>query len=68
MTPFGKYLKHRLRELGMTQRELAEKAGVNLTTVENWIGGRTSPRVSNLAALAEALKTTTQKLVKEEGR
>ena len=45
-------------ELGLSQRELAEKIGVNQATLSKWESDRMAPRSKNLQALADALKVT----------
>ncbi|MGE4133905.1 MAG: helix-turn-helix transcriptional regulator [Bdellovibrionales bacterium] len=44
--------------LGLTQSELAQRAGVSLATVQNIEAGRANPEYSTLAALAESLGKT----------
>jgi transcriptional regulator with XRE-family HTH domain len=39
----GEHLKKRRRELGLLQREAAERMGVSAETVANWEKGRTKP-------------------------
>ena len=45
---------HRAR-LHMTQTQLAERIGVSLTTISAIETGQTDPRVSRIAAIADAL-------------
>jgi transcriptional regulator with XRE-family HTH domain len=40
---FGQRLKKRRRELGLLQREAAERMGVSAETVANWENGKTAP-------------------------
>lgn len=58
-------LHERMAELGTTQRQLAEQAGVSRTTVKelagNWRPRKRSPRT--LAALSEALDWPSGKLL-----
>jgi transcriptional regulator with XRE-family HTH domain len=39
MTNFSKFLKSKRKEVGLTQEELALKAGVGLRFVRNWSKG-----------------------------
>lgn len=52
----------RLRR-GETQRSLAAKAGISVKSYNAIETGRTSPRVSTVAKLADALKLTVPYLV-----
>lgn len=55
-------IKH-LRELrGMTQDQLSRIVGVDRVTIANWEGGKTEPKLSQAVKLAEALKTTVEKI------
>ncbi|MBQ4091665.1 MAG: helix-turn-helix transcriptional regulator [Clostridia bacterium] len=44
------------REIGLTQRELAEKVGVSAQAVSKWERGVSCPDISILDELAEALE------------
>ena len=46
-------------ERGMTQEQLAEKAGLNRVTIAKYEIGRVSPTAKNLGRLAKALGVTT---------
>src|SRR5260370_38093965 len=50
----GLLLRHRGRT-GLTQRELAERIGASVRTVENWEGGVNYPSAKPLQALIAAL-------------
>jgi DNA-binding XRE family transcriptional regulator len=39
----GEHLKKRRKELGLLQREAAERMGVSAETVANWESGKTEP-------------------------
>ena len=55
MNPFSKRLK-RIREIrGYTQKELAEKSGINVVTIQFYEYGTRHPRDEQLKKLAEAL-------------
>jgi transcriptional regulator with XRE-family HTH domain len=61
----------RLRELrtqaGLTQGELAEKAGVKRDAVARWERGTREPSWSNVVALADALAISTEEFRQEPG-
>lgn len=48
-------LKRKRRESGLTQRQLAEKSGVPLRTIQNWEGHVTEPLARPLKRVAEVL-------------
>lgn len=50
-----KRLKERREELGVTQEQLAELAGVGLRTVKEIDAGKGNPTVSTLLKLADVL-------------
>lgn len=52
---FPDLVARRRRELGMSQRRLAQKAGISNTTVHFIEQGRVSPRRDTMAMLCEAL-------------
>lgn len=52
---FGKRLRELRIQKGLTQRELAERAGLHITTVANYEINRREPKANQLKALAEAL-------------
>lgn len=52
---FGDKLKRLRDAAGLTQMQLAERAGVPLTTLRNWEHDRREPLVSALFKLADAL-------------
>lgn len=59
MTDFGKKVKARREQLGMTQEELAEKLGYKTkSTITKIECGINDPVLSRVSAFAEALDTT----------
>lgn len=60
----------RLRELrekaGLSQAELAEKAGTKQRSVSNWETGTAQPSFNQLPLLADALKTSVRNLMPKE--
>ncbi len=61
----------RLRELrteaGLTQEQLAERAGVKRDAVARWERGTREPSWSNVIALADALAVSTEAFRQESG-
>jgi transcriptional regulator with XRE-family HTH domain len=53
MTMAGRMLRHARRRAGLTQRELAAKAGIPQETIARIEAGRSDPRVSTLDRLLE---------------
>ena len=53
-TRIGTAIKRARERMRWTQRQLADAVGVNVKTVDNWEGGRTSPR-NRRGALEEVL-------------
>jgi transcriptional regulator with XRE-family HTH domain len=60
---FGERLAALLKEKGMQQQALAQKAGVTEAAVSHYIKGDRVPRASVMARIAEALGTTSDFLM-----
>jgi transcriptional regulator with XRE-family HTH domain len=62
--------KENLRTLrdrtGLSQTDLAKKAGVSLRSYQNWEVGNREPRIQVLPALAHALGVTVDELVADK--
>lgn len=54
----GQRILQRRKEIKMTQRRLAEAAGVSYASISLWESDKTEPRGKNLHSLAEALQCT----------
>jgi transcriptional regulator with XRE-family HTH domain len=52
------------RSVGLTQKQLAEKLGVESITVSRWERGVTSPSLPRLRRIAELTETTVSDLVR----
>ena len=52
---FGKKLRHFRSLRGMTQKELAERIGLNRSIITYWENGRSYPSLENIQQLAKAL-------------
>jgi transcriptional regulator with XRE-family HTH domain len=59
----GARVAARRRALGLTQEELAERANVNLKTVQGLEQGRTEPELRSMRQIARVLDTTIDALV-----
>ena len=55
MTTFAERLQQALADRGMSQRELADMAGVHPSTIYRWLYEDTLPRRAQLRAVAQAL-------------
>jgi len=53
---FGIILKEKRKERGLTQEELADRAGIHRTYVAGIEGGHRNPSLKNIYRLAKALK------------
>ena len=52
---FGERLKEILNERGMTQREIAEKAGITEASISRYIAFQRVPKVTHVLKIANAL-------------
>jgi len=62
----GARLRTARRSAGLTQRQLAEKLGVESITVSRWERGVTTPSLPRLRRIAELTETTVSDLVRSE--
>jgi transcriptional regulator with XRE-family HTH domain len=60
----GARLRTARRSAGLTQRQLAEKLGVESITVSRWERGVTTPSLPGLRRIAELTETTVSDLVR----
>ena len=56
-------MQSRMNELGMRQKDLADKSGVSPMCISNVINGHVVPRVDTIVYLAEALKMDVGELI-----
>ena len=59
-----KVLEDYLKVAGITQAELAKRAGINPGALNHFMQGRREPRIKNLRKLAEATGISIENLVK----
>lgn len=55
MKMFGNNLKRLLKEVGLTQRELADETGLSESTISSYINGQRMPSVKALINIGYAL-------------
>lgn len=63
LTIIGANLRAAMAKKGLTVNQLAVKAGVPVPTAQNWIRGRTFPKVDALQRVAGALGTSVRGIV-----
>lgn len=56
-------IRARRRELGLTQRFVAQTLGRTQPLIAHWEAGRHAPTIADLAALATLLRVTTDSLI-----
>jgi transcriptional regulator with XRE-family HTH domain len=64
---FGQRVRWLRGEHGLTQEQLAERAGISVDFLSLIERGRSSPSFENLAELADALETSVAELFNFEG-
>lgn len=65
---FGERLSKLLNEKNMTQKELSDKAGVNVVSMSRYVHGTRTPRARVLMNMAKALDVSTDYLLGVEDR
>jgi transcriptional regulator with XRE-family HTH domain len=63
---FKENLRLLREQAGLTQTEMAKRAGVPFRSYQNWEAGSREPRIQALAALAAALGVTVDELIGQE--
>lgn len=61
-------IKQKRKQAGISQKELAQRLGVNQASVCLWESGKNSPRVGRLQKIAEILGCTVEELFEPDGR
>lgn len=64
----GERVRARRQELGLSQEQLSEKAGLDRTYVSSLESGRRNPAFSTLLKLASALEIDLSELFREKGQ
>ena len=62
----GKFIRNTRKEIGLTQRELAEKLGVSDKTISKWETGNGLPDADNMLPLCAALGISVNELLSAE--
>lgn len=60
---FSQRLRMRLEELGMTQKDLCEKTGIDKSLMSRYFNGVYTPRLEMLIVLSNALQCTPNDLM-----
>ena len=63
---FGEFIYQERKKLGFTQEELGRKLGVTNKAVSKWEVGETTPDITMLEPLAQALQVSVDELLKQE--
>lgn len=66
LMPFGDILQRLRMEAGLSQADLAEKAGLSARSIQNWEQGHRAPRARPLMSLASALGVSVETLLADE--
>ena len=56
-------MKSLIRNVGISQKQIAEKMEVKESTVSKWVNGRSTPTVQQILALSIILEVTTDRLL-----
>lgn len=63
----GENIRYFRKKRSLTQKQLAEKTGVNEVTIRSYENGRYIPKQKNLIKLAQALQVNIYNLLDEDG-
>ena len=63
MKIFGERVKQTLKELGLTQKKLAERLQVQTSTLCEWLNDHNEPPMQMLVEIAQALEVSTDFLL-----
>ena len=66
MSKLTEKIRHKLVDLNMTQKELAERIGVHKQVVANWISGIRSPKMENLSKIAKIFNVSVHELIDDK--
>lgn len=66
MMSLGKHLKKARKEAGLTQEQLAERAGVSRAAVARYESGEIEPSLKTLVSIADTLNVSTDSLLGRE--
>ena len=60
---FGDNLRYYLSQYGMTQGELADRTGLDQSTISRYVNGTVAPGIRAIVNIANALGVTTDELI-----
>lgn len=63
---FGEILKEKRKEMGITQKELAEKLNVSRSAISNWEIGRNYPDIQTIISISNLLDVSLDYLLNED--
>jgi transcriptional regulator with XRE-family HTH domain len=63
----GKAIEARRKELGLSQKALADASGIDVRRIGDYVRGQHNPSVPNLKRLCPALKLTADELMDRAG-
>lgn len=66
MEPFAANLKKRAEELGISNAEVARRAGLSERRYGNYVSGRREPDLATLVRIASVLATTPSELLTDQ--
>lgn len=64
--PFAEKLSKMRKERGLTQQEMAQKAGVGIAQLRRYEGGKSSPTLEVIKNISKTLGVTTDELIFDE--
>jgi transcriptional regulator with XRE-family HTH domain len=62
LSALGDLIRSRQQQLGLPQRAIAERAGLDEATLSRWVQGHNIPKASSLRRLADALEVSFQEV------
>ena len=68
MKNYGEIIRIARKHAGLTQKELAEKAGVAKITIQQYEAGKRQPRLEQLEMLADAMKMDIGELLSTQSK
>jgi transcriptional regulator with XRE-family HTH domain len=60
---FAEWMRARMDELGLTQDQVAEAAGITQQTISKYVNGKAKPKAGHVRTLARALRVEPSELL-----